>query len=64
MHEVEPDRDASDATDRDRENDNDFLETEPAKRKKSHRPSLEVVEVKIESFYDKDEFKQDMQVGN
>lgn len=34
----------------------------PAKRK-SHRPSLEVVEVKVESFYDKGDFKQELQVG-
>ncbi|CAM9328137.1 unnamed protein product, partial [Hapterophycus canaliculatus] len=34
----------------------------PAKRK-SHRPSLEVVEVKVDSFYDKGAFKQDLQHG-
>lgn len=33
----------------------------PAKRK-SHRPSLEVVEVKVDSFYDKTAFKQELQV--
>lgn len=34
----------------------------PAKRK-SHRPSLEVVEVTVDSFYDKGAFKQELQVG-
>lgn len=34
----------------------------PLKRK-SHRPSLEVVQVTVESFYDKDAFKQELQVG-
>lgn len=34
----------------------------PPKRK-SHRPSLEVVQVTVESFYDKDTFKQELQVG-
>lgn len=34
----------------------------PPKRK-SHRPSLEVVEVTVESFYDKEAFKQELQVG-
>ena len=33
----------------------------PPKRK-SHRPSLEVVEVTVESFYDKEAFKQELQV--
>lgn len=33
----------------------------PPKRK-SHRPSLEVVQVKVESFYDKGSFKQELQV--
>lgn len=34
----------------------------PSKRK-SHRPSLEVVEVTVDSFYDKAAFKQELQVG-
>lgn len=34
----------------------------PVKRK-SHRPSLEVVEVTVDSFYDKGAFKQELQVG-
>ncbi|CAM9684699.1 unnamed protein product [Scytosiphon promiscuus] len=34
----------------------------PEKRK-SHRPSLEVVEVKVDSFYDKAAFKQELQHG-
>lgn len=34
----------------------------PAKRK-SHRPSLEVVEVTVDSFYDKGAFNQELQVG-
>lgn len=34
----------------------------PAKRK-SHRPSLEVVDVTVDSFYDKGAFKQELQVG-
>lgn len=34
----------------------------PAVRRKSHRPSLEVVEVKVDSFYDKTDFKRDLQV--
>lgn len=35
--------------------------TTPVKRK-SHRPSLEVVEVTVDSFYDKGGFKQELQV--
>lgn len=35
----------------------------PPPKRKSHRPSLEVVEVKVDSFYDKDSFKQELQVG-
>lgn len=38
------------------------IATPPVKRK-SHRPSLEVVEVQLYSFYDKIAFKQDLQVG-
>lgn len=34
----------------------------PAVKRKSHRPSLEVVEVKVDSFYDKADFKRDLQV--
>lgn len=34
-----------------------------AKRKKSYRPSLEVVEVKVDLFYDKAVFKRGLQVG-
>lgn len=34
----------------------------PPVRRKSHRPSLEVVEVKMDSFYDKADFKRDLQV--
>ena len=33
------------------------------KRKKSYRPSLEVVEVKVDLFYDKAVFKRGLQVG-
>lgn len=35
----------------------------PLPKRKSHRPSLEVVEVKVDSFYDKGLFKQELQVG-
>lgn len=31
-------------------------------KRKSHRPSLEVVEVTVDSFYDKSAFKQELQV--
>lgn len=31
-------------------------------QRKSHRPSLEVVDVKIDAFYDKSAFKQGLQV--
>lgn len=31
-------------------------------KRKSHRPSLEVVEVTVDSFYDKGTFKQELQV--
>lgn len=33
-----------------------------APKRKSHRPSLEVVKVTVQSFYTKSEFKQDLQV--
>lgn len=36
----------------------------PPARRKSHRPSLEVVEVKVASFYDKAGFNQELQVGS
>lgn len=37
----------------------------PAKqdKRRSYRPSLEVVKVAVQSFYEKGEFKQDLQVG-
>lgn len=34
------------------------------KRRKSYRPSLEVVEVKVDLFYDKTVFKRGLQVGS
>lgn len=41
----------------------DIRNSPVVKRKKSHRPSLEVVEVKIDAFYERGDFKQDLQVG-
>jgi len=35
----------------------------PSAKRESHRPSFEVVEVEIKSFYDKGDFKRDLQVG-
>lgn len=32
-------------------------------KRRSYRPSLEVVKVAVQSFYEKGEFKQDLQVG-
>lgn len=43
--------------------DADAAAIAPPSKRKSHRPSLEVVEVKVDSFYDKDSFKQELQVG-
>lgn len=34
----------------------------PPPKRKSHRPSLEVVKVEVDSFYDKASFKQELQV--
>lgn len=34
----------------------------PPPKRKSHRPSLEVVKVKVDSFYDRASFKQELQV--
>lgn len=56
--EHEEDRTAQNEEDRDAE---DAITRPPVKRK-SHRPSLEVVEVKVDSFYNKGDFKQDLQV--
>lgn len=35
----------------------------PSAKRESHRPSFEVVEVEIKSFYEKGDFKRDLQVG-
>lgn len=42
---------------------NEIVPAKPSVKRKSHRPSFEVVEVEIKSFYEKGDFKQDLQVG-